>query len=49
MAKRKKKYRPGMYLMERWEEHQTATIYEYMRNCDVKAKLRQGWKIVSRG
>lgn len=49
MAKQKKKYRPGMYLMERWEEHQNVMIYEYMRNCDVKAKLKKGWKIVSRG
>ncbi|GEM_PF-2091031 len=43
--KRKQKYRHGYYLLHRIEEGQPVWQYDYFQNHEVKARIRQGWKI----
>lgn len=41
----KRKYRAGHYLLYRKEEREKVWIYEYLQNHEIKARIRQGWRI----
>lgn len=41
----KKKYRAGFYLLYRKEDRHDVWLYERLQNHEVKARIRQGWKI----
>lgn len=41
----RKKFRAGHYLLYRREERDQVWVYEYLQNHEIKARIRQGWKI----